>query len=269
MAITYHAGRRIQGTSADTKSTNVQEGSRFEETDTRKMYNFVVPSLTFEEDWTSTPSGQTTTGSQVTESSNRINFAFTLNNSSNTYSLDLANASNMGANLDDTKFVVRFKMFIQDMTSNGTGFFEIRLSDTANTVPYPVVSENSLGFYQDGRTGNLEYKAKEHTGTSVTYSSVTADTATYGTGVNVTRYVEFIRESVSSFKVKFYSDEYVTQVGSTSSVTASSAHDALRYFSIGIRQMSGKVADIEGYIDDLKVYNGVTQTTNYWQEIGT
>ena len=39
MAITYHAGRRIQGVVADTKPTNVQAGSRFEETDTQKMYH--------------------------------------------------------------------------------------------------------------------------------------------------------------------------------------------------------------------------------------
>jgi len=40
MTITYHAGRRIQGLSSDTKPTDVQSGSRFEETDTQKIYYF-------------------------------------------------------------------------------------------------------------------------------------------------------------------------------------------------------------------------------------
>ena len=43
MTITYHAGRRIQGLSTDTKPTNFQIGSRFEETDTRLIYNNWLP----------------------------------------------------------------------------------------------------------------------------------------------------------------------------------------------------------------------------------
>jgi len=245
---------------------DVQVGSRFEETDTRKMYNFVVPSLTFEEDWTSTPSGQTIVGSQVTESSNRINFAFTLNNVANSYSLDLANVSNMGANLDDEKFVVRFKMFIQDITSNATGQFVIMLSDTANAQP-AVTSQNSLGFYTDGRSSDDEIFPAEYTGTSITLGSEIE--SVNGTGINLTRYVEFKRESQTVFRVTFYSDSSYSTVVGSQTVTAKTTHDALRYFSIGIRQVSGKVGDFEGYIDDLKVYNGVAQTTNHWQEIGT
>ncbi len=38
MTITYHAGGRIQGLSTDTKPTDVPTTSRFEETDTRKIY---------------------------------------------------------------------------------------------------------------------------------------------------------------------------------------------------------------------------------------
>jgi len=251
--------------STTNKPTDVQIGSRFEETNTRKMYNFVVPSLTFEEDWTSTPSGQTIVGSQVTESSNRINFAFTLNNVANSYSLDLANVSNMGANLDDEKFVVRFKMFIQDITSNATGQFVIMLSDTANAQP-AVTSQNSLGFYTDGRSSDDEIFPAEYTGTSITLGSEIE--SVNGTGINLTRYVEFKRESQTVFRVTFYSDSSYSTVVGSQTVTAKTTHDALRYFSIGIRQVSGKVGDFEGYIDDLKVYNGVTQTTNYWQEIG-
>ena len=43
MTITYLSGRRIQGVSGDTKpTTNIQESSRFEETDTLKIYNYVA-----------------------------------------------------------------------------------------------------------------------------------------------------------------------------------------------------------------------------------
>jgi hypothetical protein len=37
MTIQYLGGRRISGLSSDTKPTNVQTGSRFEETDTRNI----------------------------------------------------------------------------------------------------------------------------------------------------------------------------------------------------------------------------------------
>lgn len=222
--------------------------------------NGAAKTPTFEEDWASTPSGQTIVGSQVTESSNRINFAFTLNNVANSYSLDLANVSNMGANLDDEKFVVRFKMFIQDITSNATGQFVIMLSDTANAQP-AVTSQNSLGIYTDGRSSDDEIFTAEYTGTSITLGSEIE--SMNGTGINLTRYVEFKRESQTVFRVTFYSDSsYSTVVGTSSTVTAKTTHDALRYFSIGIRQVSGKVGDFEGYIDDLKVYNGVTTVEN-------
>ena len=64
MAITYHAGRRIQGLSTDTKPTNVQSGSRFEETDTRKIYyldsNYVVSSVGLGSSADGTNNGATT-----------------------------------------------------------------------------------------------------------------------------------------------------------------------------------------------------------------
>ena len=38
MTITYLSGGRIQGVSGDTKPTDIPVGTRFEETDTRKIY---------------------------------------------------------------------------------------------------------------------------------------------------------------------------------------------------------------------------------------
>jgi hypothetical protein len=55
MAITYHAGRRLQGVAADTKPTNVQTGSRFEETDTRKMYHYEVATPVVDYDMSTDP----------------------------------------------------------------------------------------------------------------------------------------------------------------------------------------------------------------------
>ena len=41
--IQYMSGRRISGVSGDTKPTDVELGSRFEQTDTRYMYYYADP----------------------------------------------------------------------------------------------------------------------------------------------------------------------------------------------------------------------------------
>ena len=49
-------------------SGNVQVGSRYEETDTRKMYHYESPSVTFEDDFSSSPNGWTLGSGQTIES---------------------------------------------------------------------------------------------------------------------------------------------------------------------------------------------------------
>ena len=209
---------------------------------------------TFTEDWTATPSGQNITGTEITESSNRINFAFTLNGAEQTYALDIADASNFGENLSDEKWCGRFKLFLQDVTASNTARFVIGISDTVNAEAGGE-SQNLLGFYTDGRSANDEFFGAEYTGTTLVIGSEIE--SINGTGVNITRYVEFIRESVTSFKVNFYSDSNYSILIGTSTVTAKTTHDALRYFVISIRNVSG-TCDIEGYIDDLEIWNGIS-----------
>ena len=98
-------------------------------------------------------------------------------------------------------------------------------------------------------------------------SENTSQSGAISLSANTQYYVTTIRDG-TSFEIKVYSDSArTTQVGSTISQTLSTNISLpLRYFQTG-HYIGGSGTPIY-QIDNLKIYNGVTQTTNYWQEIG-
>jgi len=247
--------------------TNVQSGSRFEETDTRKIYYGALPSVTYETDFSST-TGWSLNGGSYTGISNGV------------YNWDILTGLNnevRGAwypitTADDSKWVLRFKLGIDTLTPSGSpdpdsSQLIVILSDTgANTYyPYDAIG---FSFYLGGGGswapkfylwGSDSYYIISPSSTAVTAYTTTPSTGTY--------YIELIRNSSTSVTGTIYSDSNYSTVVESKTITIPSTIQSLDNIQICVfdGNNSGSYT-ANGYIDDLKFYNGVTSTGFTWTE---
>ena len=257
---TASSSNKVTVATQDSKPTDVQVGSRLEETDTRKMYNYVVSSITFEDDFSSdnwTDNDSTNMG--VSGGTFNWNCKRDGSNDASTYDLTSTSAN----------WVLRFKLKVTNVSSStqaGNGFF-VGLSDSNQTVDHGT-SQDFIGvsIYNDNTDS---YRAIDADGTAIpdVYSGDSSQTTTYNTGS--IWYYEIIKTGSSYTIEAFSGSDYST--GSEGKITGSSNASGLQYIKIINDDMSIPTSTnpFQGTIDDVKFYDGVTQTTNYWQEIGT
>ena len=227
--------------------TNVQVGSRAEITDTRKMYNYTNP-LTFEDDFSSS-TGWTTVGSGLSITGGKLDANFTGSSDNRIY-------KDLGFNLEN-KFISHFDYYQGTVSS---GYWDMFSFTSGTSKPF-TSSQDQIGAIINLSGYNV--LARSYDGSSEN----TSQSGAISLSANTQYYVTTIRDG-TSFEIKVYSDSArTTQVGSTISQTLSTNISLpLRYFQTG-HYIGGSGTPIY-QIDNLKIYNGVTQTTNYWQEIG-
>ena len=247
-------GSDLTPTSAITFPTDVQVGSRAEITDTRKMYNYFVPSITHSDDFSS--DAWTDTGSGVGVSGGQLGGTFSRGSTNHGSHYDLG-----AGNVSDTQWVCRFKLVITTMAS-ATNTVAIGLSD--NDTNGMNASRDGLGIgigYDGGATYRVLYP------NNTTWYSATA-TMTPTPASSTTRWIEMIRDSATSFTIKIYSDEYSTLVTNGTTTQAISGITGLRYIDLQAMNDGGSGGSTVLHIDDLEFYNDVTTGSNTWQEIG-
>jgi hypothetical protein len=231
MAITYHAGRRIQGLSQD--------------------------ALTFEDDFTS-DKGWVESGSQFTvdtSTDNRLEYAMKRTGNTNDYVYkDLTSVS-------DTAWVLRYHMVHTSETGN----------NAKNTVPNIGLSSitGSTTTSQDMIGLNLQFGQDDIYQTRYTNnaaSSGATGSTNFSTGITGSDdyYVEIIRTSANEFTIEFFSDEYSTSVEKvTQAITSGQEPTGLRYLGIQLGHGSADDDILNGYLDDIEFYNGVTTAGEY------
>ena len=223
MAITYHAGRRIQGISTDTAQT-----------------------LTTEIDL-STNSGWTFTGSNMSvDTTNEY-----LQGSSSTN--DDRGTKSLGITLSDTKFVVRQKMVLTDVTTGGNGQLYFGYTDKDNST---TVLGNRDGIGITIRTGAdfLHSYALNQAWQSAETLTTTPTETTY--------YLEIIRSSPTEMTMKLFDNEnYSGTATETVTNTISSSINGLDHITIGGWD-NGATGNITGRFSDIKIYNGVSSLTS-------
>ena len=251
---------------------NVQVGSRYEETDTRKMYNLQGASTTtYETDFSTDPTiSSNDTGNNYYDSTNdRWYIQWDWDNTNDAGSIDLY--SKIGnQNLSDSDWTVRFKYTIvsQNFTSGSDSkqfFVGLTSTDYSNAFWYPDSSNVStnFGFYMD-KSGTYQL----YTNNNSTYSGGTW-TNTSRSISNETLYVELIRENSTTAKMNLYSDSTYSTLLVGVSLTIASGLTGLRYLSVkGMRYSSS--GTITSNMDDLEIYNDISSVlaSNTWQEIG-
>ena len=252
MTITYHAGRRIQGLSTDTKPTNVQSGSRFEATDTRKIYYGALPSVTFEDSFDENTSW-TQAGSPNTEivhdytTDNRIEF---------TNQRDSFLYKSIGTTLSD-QFVIQFT---HSLTSNpNVGARYMLFEVTAGTSEPRSSTQDALGVIVGGASQNLYQLAYKDGSGSWTQSATTEDILQ-----SETKYLRLIRDG-TDWTIKVYTNSDYSDTPYSFTTTIPSTITGLSYAMFGGE--SGEVNSWTCWVDDLKVYDGVTSPTDLvWTE---
>lgn len=252
---------------------NVQVGSRYEETDTRKMYNLNTEPI-YSEDFTTDPAGWTD-DSYTNRTNNQVEIRpSTSSSASGVAYIDLSNASNLGSNLSDTKWTVDFKIDVVDLTQSVTNYVYVRywLSDNTSSSN----SGDEIGFNHWARnteSGRARFY-KVNGGTGATLSTHVG--AINSTGV---RYCRIIRESATSARLLISTNADWSGAVDSGSQTIESTINGLKYFKITCTGYNGSNR-LNVNLDDLRVYEGVDKGTTafetgtpdtssiVWQEIG-
>tara|TARA_R110000744_G_C19315268_1_gene557113 strand:- start:22 stop:1551 length:1530 start_codon:yes stop_codon:yes gene_type:complete len=277
IALIYNSGNgaELQNTTiVGSKPTNVQVGSRLEETDTRKIYHYESATPTFEDDF-SISSGWVVSGSQFTvdtSTDERLEYALKRTGNTNDYvykDLQDSDALGSGINASDTEWVLRYHMVHTSDTGN----------NSKNTPAIMGLSSTNNGYLdtQDYIGVRLE------TGETPQYSASSGDGGSANTMTDFSQfqtaypltgtddfYVEIKRISSTEFTVEFFSDSgYTISVEKETVTTLNSTVDNLRYLVIKVGYGTADDDTLNGYIDDIKFYNGVTTAGTAWTEEGT
>ena len=243
------------------KPTNVQVGSRWEETDTRKMYHYEAGDPTYESDFTTNTgwveADSTNTG--VDTSTERLDFNIVRSTTNGKAYYDLGSA------LSDTAWVIRFKC-VMTASANGAGSNTIGSFGMSSVTGDALTTQDFLGHYKAGNGDDV---------------SVVVDGSNLGPGTGsslgrplagTTRYHEMKRTSATSWTNSIYStSDYSGTPDATHTLTIASSIIGLRYFNIANYNSGSGAGVLSGYIDDVKIYDGVTTASmpNAWSEEGT
>ena len=246
---------------------NVQSGSRFEATDTRKIYYGALPSPDIDENfdstglltWTDSDSAKITVDSSTNE---RLNFTFVRDSSTDeTY-------HNLGSALSDTAWVMDFDLTLSTVNQGGgtdgnlgyIGIFSATGQSTQDGMHLQIISRSDYTRFRATASNNTTMLS-EAISEGTAFTTVTPSETTY--------YVRIVRDG-NDCTVKFYSTADRTGTPTESQTETQSGITALQYISVRNLNFSAGNStnnNLVGYIDNLKVYDGVTSTTDLvWTE---
>ena len=261
----YNTGSGKEVTELTSKPTNVQVGSRFEETDTRKIYHYGGFATTsgFAQTWGKDPSS-----SQFEVSGGKINFLDNTSSTGDRTWLDLE--SIIGSAVSTTQWVLRFKFNFSTLTSGDYYYeFDTGLSDT--TVNN-ITNQNFIGVRVLPNDQRNLWRPRTCNGSSNPRSGSTANlTQSFTTGVDY--YAEIKRTSSSNWSISLSTTDAYDGDLQNNSYTDASGATGLKYFKFGdavTNSYSGFT--MQGVCDVLEFYNGVTDPANMsntWKEEGT
>jgi len=245
-------------TTYDSITINPQSGSRFEATDTRKIYYGILPSVTYETDFSSS-TGWTQVGTAMTidtVTDQRVEFTNLPRNAEHKVYY------NLGSAVSDSNWILDFKVNISSSSTSGNGGVWIGLVDSSNEIHTGSVDGLLINFF-DNNVGGTEMRMR-----SVEYNAgaLTVSSNSNTLSLSTDYFVRAIRTSATNIDFGIYTDEARTaQVGSTISKTINASTGSLDVVQI-TSQSVGDVGTVSGIVDDLKVYDGVTSTDFTWTE---
>jgi hypothetical protein len=274
-------GSDLTPASAASFPTDVQVGSRAEITDTRKMYDFQVASTaTLDDDFTSSGSTSHTSDNTTVGGWLAQDISYTkVNGSTDVMDINIQEdgtndsiSYDLGAGVSETKWVLRFKMNHSSRETNGVFFFGLSDKDS---VSGETTAQDVIGIRWDGYGGGTtgRYGAFDLDGVALNLWNTMGENSINSTfSLSTDYFVEIKRTSATSFTVEiFTSSDYSTgSFGVCNGVTTSGV-TGLRYIKLVNMMSSLTTHSLQGTIDDVKFYNGITSVleSSTWQEIGS
>ena len=251
-SITATGGTITTISEAETKPTNVQVGSRYEETDTRKIYHYEAGDITYETDFSTNTGWTTTNSSKLNIASGALQIVSTAGLASIYYDLTSITGD----------FLIRYTTSFTTMGSQSLGIHWTGVSDNTSNAQ---TNHDGLSFmiYDTGNS----FQSSTQNGVRPDQSSdqgALTNSPNPTTGTNY--YVELKRDG-SNWITSLYNNANYDSVIATKTLSINAGITGLRYFKV-MTYTTG--ADV-GQIDDLKFYNGVTTPVmpNVWSEVGT
>ena len=249
-------------TSAGGKPTNVQVGSRFEETDTRKMYHYSDP-MTKEFNFSSSTGWVSGNPTYFNIGSNKLNVKSDTDNIQTNMTYDLLANDSITVG---TSWVMTFTLDIASPyavnTNSGNQHRCYIGLASATTVGEPA-NIDEVDFTICPRSDINAHESFNNNNTTAQY---------VGTGVTVTsgtKYIKLIRDGNTSFKTYIYNN---ADYSDTPTITEASNNlsniTGTKYIKVS-QYVEGFSGTLNFTIDDLKFYNDVTSTDNVWKEEGT
>jgi hypothetical protein len=254
-------------TSGDTKPTNVQDNSIFVETDTAKRYWFDAESAntkTVDENFDSTGLLTWTelhdTYISIDSSSNeRLDFNLKRDGTNDTAYHQLSSA------LSDSSWVMDFDITLSTLSQTGgadaicgyigmASSFEADNSNSHDGMYLQIVESSSINRFQATAQNSQTLVAVAVSG-GTQFTTVTPSTTTF--------YVRLIRNG-NDLTVQFFSTSARTGTATEEKTHTVSGIAGLDYITIKNLDFSaGSVGSnaVAGYIDNLKIYDGVTSAT--------
>ena len=238
------------------KPTNVQAGSRWEETDTRKMYHYSEATLTFSDDF-DTDSGWTTAGTSVIDTTNEY-----------WRQIDRTPMyKSLGVSLDTT-WVCDLDIYWTGIGTSGWQGYVMFTNYGATAYNSSTGTPQYIGLRQrtDGKeTLRITNYAGGETNATDVFMATGASANTWyfyrvirnGNDATLTRYTSDANRTSDTGGVSITSTGFVAQVSWDESVK-------IQYID-----GTGYSSDQEYRIKNVKIYNGVTSTATAWKEEGT
>ncbi len=232
MAITYHAGRRIQG---------------LERTGSTITYE---PDLSSSSGWALTNGGGTASiaNNEVTLTANS-----NADNPIATYDL--------GATLSDTAWVMTFKLVYSGLENSATGqgvIYGVGLGSSATTTDLDGWNTAGMSF--------IEYDFRAHASTSVVQPTISGGnssgrTETAGSTIadpySATQYVKLYRLTSTTARMEFYLQSDYSDTPVTLNVTMANTPSGLQY--VFLRLFYQNVSNSNTIVaSEFKIYNGIT-----------
>jgi hypothetical protein len=209
--------------------------------------NTTVP---FNDTWTMQPTLEydlsTSAGWSTTGSNCSVNTSGQYLEGSSSTDNDRATKA-LGLTLSDTKFVVRQKMELADVTTGGNGqlYFGYTDKDNSTTV---LGSRDAIGItIRTGADFLQSYALNQAWQSSVALNTTPTET---------TYYLEIIRDSATSHTINLYSDSDYSVLIETKTNTISSSINGLEYITIGGWDNNAS-GNITARFSNIEIYNGV------------
>lgn len=268
-------------TDEKTTITNVPANTRYEETDTRKIYrrvlgNASIPDLSSSTGWTEVDAGSCTF--DLDTSNEKIDFSSGMNSSFSGISYDLQTILGSGTNANDTKWTLRFKLTPTSTPPNDSSI-ALMLSSGQNETT--GTSADRVGFYlYTGSTYNMTDFGGYSTGGTQFYTDGSGWGASlYSNDTSISKgtdplYIEIKRTSTTSATMSITTNsDYTTGAytkTTTGSTTLPSTVQNLRYLTFQNAQNATNSNRFAGKIEDIKFYNDTTTPSDTrWVERNT